>query len=134
MSDMVATLPIESSTKLDITYKAEEAMTTRYVAIKLGTADDEVLLAADGEQAIGILQNTAAAIGDSVRVRIFGLSPAKCNAGITKGEGVNAAAAGGLIDTVGSGEWAIGVALETAAAQNDIITIFINGPWFYEEG
>lgn len=134
MADMVATLPVESSTKIDITYKAEEVMANRYVAVKLGTADNEVLLAADGEQAIGILQNVAAAIGDSVRVRIFGLSKAKANAGITKGEQVNSAASGGLIDTAGSGEWAIGVALETAVSQNDIITIFVNGPWFYEEG
>lgn len=132
MADVVATLPVESSTKIDITYKAEEVMANRYVAVKLGTADDEVLLAADGEQAIGILQNVAAAIGDSVRVRIFGLSAAKANAGITKGEPVNSAAATGFIDTAGTNEYAIGIALETAAAQNDVITIFINGPWWYE--
>lgn len=127
-----ATLPVESGVHIDITYKAEEVMANRYVAVKLGTADDGVLLAADGEQAIGILQNVAAVIGDSVRVRIFGLSRARANAAITKTEPVNAAAATGFIDTAGINEYAIGVALEAAVLQNDEITIYINGPWWYE--
>lgn len=130
MADMVATLPVESGTKLDITYKAEAAMTNRYVAVKLGTADDEVNLAGDGEEAIGILQNTAAAAGDSVRVRLFGLSWVKANAAITKGEKINPAAATGFLDTAGTDEHCIGIALEAATAQNDEVTAFICPIWY----
>jgi len=127
-----ATLPVESGVHIDLTFEAEAAMTTRYIAVKMGTYDNQVNIAGDGEQAIGILQNTAAAAGDSCRVRIFGLSRAKANAAITKGEPVNAAASTGKIDTAGANEYAIGVALEAAGAQNDEITIYVNGPWWYE--
>jgi len=130
MADVVATLPVESSTKLDITFKAEEAMTTRYVAVMLGTADDEVLLATDGAAAIGILQNTAVAAGDSVRVRLFGLSIVKANTTITKGDKINSAAATGLVAAAGTDEMAVGIALEAAGAQNDHITAFICPIWY----
>lgn len=130
MADMVATLPVESSTKLDITYKAEEIMTTRYVAVKLGTADDEVLLAADGQAAIGILQNVAAAAGDSVRVRLFGLSRVKANTTITKNDKINSAASTGFVAIAGTDEMAVGIALEAAALQNDEITAFICPIWY----
>lgn len=131
MADMVATLPVESSFKLDITYKAEEVMANRYVAVKLGTADDEVLLAADGETAIGILQNVAAAIGDSVRVRLFGLSRVKAYTTINKGDKINSAHTTGKVAVAGTTEIALGTALEASGALNDEITAFICGAGIY---
>lgn len=131
MADMVATLPVEGAFHIDITYKAEEVMANRYVAVKLGTADNEVLLAADGETAIGVLQNVAAAIGDSVRVRLFGLSRVKANTTITKGDKINSGASTGKVAIAGTTEIALGTALEAAGAQNDEITAFICGAGIY---
>lgn len=131
MADVVATLPVESGVHIDITFKAEEVMANRYVAVKLGTADDEVLLAGDGETAIGVLQNVAAAIGDSVRVRIFGLSRVKAHTTITKGDKINSAAATGMVAVAGTTEIALGTALEASGALNDEITAFICGAGIY---
>lgn len=130
MADMVATLPVESGIHIDLTFKAESAMTTRYIAVKVGTADDEVDIAGDGETAIGILQNTAAAAGDSVRVRIFGLSRVKAHTTITKGYKINSAASTGKLGECGTDEMAAGLALEAAGAQNDEITAFICPIWY----
>jgi len=130
MADLVATLPVESGVHIDITFKAEEVMANRYVAVMLGTADDEVLLATDGAAAIGILQNVAAAIGDSVRVRIFGLSRVKAYTTITKNDPINSSDTTGKVAIAGTGERALGIALEASGALNDEITAFICPFWY----
>ena len=126
-----ATLPVESGVHIDLTFEAEAAMATRYIAVKLGTNDNQVNIAGDGETAIGVLQNVAAAAGDSVRVRIFGLSRVKASTTISKGDKINSAAATGLIAIAGTTEIALGTALEAAGAANDEITAFICGAGIY---
>jgi len=116
---------------LDLTYKAEEVMATRYVAVMLGTGDDGVLLAtAEVATSIGILQDTAAAIGDSVRVRVLGVSLVKANTTISKGDKINSAAATGKVAIATANHKYLGEALRAALAQNDEIPALINPAWY----
>jgi hypothetical protein len=107
------------------TYKAEAAMATAFVAVKLGTATDEVNLAGNGEAAIGVIQNTAAAAGDQVSVAMLGTTWVVANAAIAKGASVNSAASTGMVDEAGDKEYALGIALEAATAQDDLIPILL---------
>jgi len=115
---------------MDKTFKAEAVMSTRYIAVKQGTSDDQVNIAGDGEAAIGILQDTAAAIGDAVRVRMLGISLVKANTTIAKDAYINSAASTGKVAVSAAGERAVGIAMRAATAQDDEIPAFIT-PFYY---
>jgi len=111
---------------LDLTFKADAAFATMYVAVKLDTSNEgQVSLADNGEQAIGILQSTAAAAGDPVQVRVAGTTVVKANAAFAIGAVLNSAAATGKVDDSGSTEYSIAVALEAATAQDDEVKALI---------
>lgn len=110
---------------LILTYEAEAAMATAFVAVKLGTADNQVNIAGDGEQAIGVIQNTAAAAGDQVSVAVLGETWVVANTTITKGNLVNSGAATGFVAVAGDKEYALGIALSAAAAQDDLVPILL---------
>lgn len=106
-------------------FKAEAAI-LKYRAVQLGTNDDTVLASTDGAASIGVSLNAAPNVGDTVRVGMLGIFPVQANAGIAKNAVVNAAAAAGLIDDgCSAGEIGLGIALRAAAAQNDIIPVFV---------
>lgn len=107
---------------VDITMRASEVMATPYIAVKLDTTQaGYVSIAGDGESALGILQNTAAAIGDAVSVRISGTSKVSANDAFSIGDLLNSGASDGQLDTKGSTEHAIAIALEAATAANDLV-------------
>jgi hypothetical protein len=115
---------------LDLTFKASEVMAYRYVAVMLGTNDDEVSLCTDGSDPIGILQDTAAAVGDSVRVRVFGVSLIKAGTTISKGDKCNSGYATGRLAVAGANEGAIAKALRAATADGDEIPAIIGHFWY----
>lgn len=113
---------------LDLTFIASEVMATAYIAVKLVTttgSEGKVAIAGDGESAIGILQNTAAAVGDPVSVRVSGTSKVSANGAFAIGDLLNSAAADGQLDTKGSTEHAIAIALEEATAANDLVLALV---------
>jgi len=108
------------------TFKAEAVMATKYIAVKLGTSAEQVNIAGDGESAIGVLLNTAAAVGDPVNVGMLGIFPVKANGGFSKNDMLNSAASTGKVDTVsGADERCLGVAMEAATAQDDEVACFV---------
>lgn len=107
------------------TFFASAAMATPFIAVKLSTTEGYVEPAGDGEMAIGVLQEAAAAEHDLVKVKITGESYAKANTAITKGVVVNSAASTGFVAAAGSTEYATGIALTAATAQNDEIVILL---------
>lgn len=106
------------------TFTASEAMATANVAVKLATNEGEIALAGDGEQAIGVLL-AAVASGDLAQVQMTGECYVCANTTITKGVMVNSAASTGKVAVVGSTEYALGMALTAATAQNDLIVILL---------
>lgn len=113
---------------LDLTFRASEVMATAFIAVKLVTttgAEGTVAIAGDGEEAIGILQNTAAAVGDAVQVRVSGTTKVSANGAFSIGDLLNSGAADGQLDTKGSTEHAICKALEEATAANDLVLALI---------
>ena len=107
------------------TYKAEVAMTTKYIAVKLGTDDDEVNIAGDGESAIGVTLSTAPTAGDSVSVCLLGICAIKAHGAFSKGDILNSGASTGKVDTAGTTELGTGIALEAATAQDDEVSCLV---------
>ena len=88
-----------------------------------------VVGAAATDTCVGITQS-GAAIGADVDVCIFGVTRATASAAITRGDLLEAAAAGEVAThSTTSTKPVIGVALEAATAQGDEIEIFL-GPQF----
>lgn len=113
--------------KILTTFKASAVMATVGIEVKLDTSNvGYVSICGDGEEGIGILETAAAAIGDQVAVCMLGRTICKANGAFTVGDKLNSAAATGKVDTAGAGEFAIGIALQTATAQDDEMEIFVN--------
>lgn len=110
---------------LEMTFTAEAAMATNYIAVKQGTSDGQVNIAGSAEEAIGILQTPAATAGDQVRVMLLGISPVKANGAFSKGDLLASAASTGLVDTATAAHHGIAIALEAAGAQNDIVSCLV---------
>jgi hypothetical protein len=89
----------------------------QYYAVKLDTtaADGRVVLAGEGDKAIGILQDKPAAAGRACSYAFGGTSKAVAGASITAGDRVVQNSTGRLV-SVGSGDdWSLGVAQQSAA-------------------
>lgn len=109
---------------VDLTFRVSEVMATAYVAVMLDTSNEGYIsLATDGATAIGVIQETAAAIGDQVTVRVQGQTYVKANSTFSIGDFVNSGASTGLVDNVGDKEYALGIALTAATAQNDLVVV-----------
>jgi hypothetical protein len=106
------------------TFKASAALATKYIAVDVDS-DGKIAACADGAAGIGILLNSAAAANDQVEVLMLGICPVKANTTITAGDVLASAASTGKVAAAASGDRTIGLALETATAQNDEITAFI---------
>ncbi len=109
----------------DMTFKAAAAMATKYVAVYLSAADT-VAVATSGTRQIGILQTTAAAAGEQVRVRLLGESYVKANGAFDLNDRLTGIATTGFVDTAVDGtDYPIAIALEAATAQNDEVKAFV---------
>lgn len=100
---------------------------SQYAPIVLSSGDAAV--AGAGANAIGFLQNKpdGSVTGQQITtasVMVAGISRAVASAAIAEGAKVSAAASG-EIRTAVSGDHVLGIALEAAAAQGDIIPVLI---------
>lgn len=110
---------------LDITFKAgADLSASQFAPVKLGANVNEVVLAGANEEAIGILQNTPTA-GKAASVRLAGTSKVKASAAIAKGAAVVAAANGKVVTAGVQPQNILGLALEAAAADGDIIEMVL---------
>lgn len=121
----MASLGWGSPQGVDLSFRATAVMATPYIAVKLSTTAGYVEPAGDGEQAVGILQSAAAAVGDAVQVRISGTSKVYANGAFSIGDLLNSADTTGYVDTKGATEHAIAYALEAATAQGDKVLAII---------
>lgn len=109
-----------------VTRFAEAALATRYVLVKKGTADDEVLVCGATDRPLGVIQDSAA-LDEEVSVQLLGGSigsvPMVASKAIDVNDLVYTAAAGKVTDTSGAGVYCVGVALTAAAADGDVFDV-----------
>lgn len=124
---------------LDITRDANVDLSAAQFLIVKAVAGGKVALAAAGEQSYGILQDKPGS-GKSGAVRVYGVSKVVAGAAIAEGDPITSDAAGkaktavrGSTNTSDAGvaadplvgSYVLGIALEPAAALNDVITVLI---------
>ena len=113
--------------RIILSFKASEVMANAYVAVKLHTTEGEVALSTTTDKPFGILQNTAAAIGDVVSVLVLGNSYVLANAAFSIGDYLTGIAATGKLDTAVDGtDYPIAIALQAATAANNKVRAFVN--------
>lgn len=102
---------------------AADLSAKQFFAVKFG-ASGVALCSVAGEQCDGFLQNKPEA-GVAASVAVTGKSKGVAGAAITKGARVTVTAAGKIV-TATAGDYVLGVALEAAGADGDIIGVLIN--------
>jgi hypothetical protein len=119
----------------DVTYACNAVFAEKFVVVSgVGTAETCKLptggSAITTDIPLGVTQNTTAAIGESVNVRVSGQTKAVANAAISLHTLVGAVITTGRVATlVGSIGWSatdvkpVGYALEAAAAAGEILTL-----------
>lgn len=93
----------------------------QFLLVKAHTTANQVVLCGDGQDAIGVLIEPAAAAGRAVTVANGGVVRAYAGASVSVGARV-ASDASGKIVTAASGDYVLGVAL-TAGAANAMIEV-----------
>jgi hypothetical protein len=122
---------------LEVPFVAENIMAEKYVCVELGTSAGQVDLPdGNNDKIVGIIQNTAAAVGNSVNVCVAGVSKAVAGVAVSKGDYLVAAITTGRVitapaisstwtGTAASTEHIIAIALEAAGTGGDIISVLI---------
>jgi hypothetical protein len=111
------------------TYKADAAVTTRYLMAKIGTDAAHSAACGASDIPIGVMQDEAGAAEDLVAVELLGISNRTllmvASEAITAGEAVYTAAGGKVQDLpAGAGTYhKVGHALTAAAADGDLIEV-----------
>ena len=106
---------------------AEEAITTRYLLVKKGTAADEVLInAAANTRPLGVCQDEPA-IDTKAAIAILGAATGtlkiRCKAACTAGAKVYSTVEGKVTGTYASGAFCVGIALNTTTADGDLVEV-----------
>lgn len=110
---------------LDITFKAgADLSSSQYAPVKLGTNPGEVVACGAGEEAVGILQNLPK-VGHAAQVRVAGTSIVRASGEIAKGSTVAAAADARVAVADTPPVYAIGLTLEAAATDGDLVEMLI---------
>ncbi len=100
----------------------------QFFIVKLDSTAKIVLAAAAGDLLLGVLQNDPNT-GQAAQVRILGITKAVAGAAITLGDEVISDTAGKVISTAAAGDRILGQALEAAAADGDVISVLLTGPY-----
>ena len=123
-------------------FEAENIMAEAYVVVVIGTNSDQAdLPAAVTDTPLGVLQDTAAAVGDAIPVMVDGVTKIVANGAFDKGDQLAIAATTGRVDTVSgldssfnpgeaTAQKPIGIALEAATEAGQIISMLIR-PFYY---
>lgn len=106
-----------------VSMKAENIMAEAYVVVELGTNDQEVdLPSATSDIPFGVIQSTAAAVGDAVPVMISGITKCVANAAIAAGVPVYIAATTGRIDDVDTGT-RVGLSMSACSNAGELVNV-----------
>ncbi len=115
----------------NITKKVDAVQALRHVLVKIGSdADHVAVTTADTEIPLGVCDDEAAAIEDTINVQVLGAKPGtilvRAHAAITVGDFVVAAAAGRVQTLTGLTTvttYIVGRALNAAVNQDDLVEI-----------
>lgn len=124
--------------------KAENIFAAAFVVCVLGTSADQVdLPAAITDTPFGVVQDSAAAVGDSIPVRVSGITKVVANGAYSKSDQLSIAATTGRVDTVSgldssfdnsagpfTAQKPLGIALDAASGAGEIHSMLIR-PFFY---
>ena len=114
----------QSMPVLDKTFLAAGDLSAKqFHAVKM-SADYTVTTSAANQVSVGIQQDLPAAAGRGCRVRMLGTSKAVAGAAFAAGAKLTPNASGQLI-TATAGQNACAIALQAAAALNDIVEVFV---------
>jgi Uncharacterized conserved protein (DUF2190) len=111
----------------DVTFKATADLSAKqYFLVALDTSNEGQMIIANAQtaKAIGVLKDAPTA-GDYGRVSLLnrsGFNKARAASAINIGDYLTADSNGRLVTTTTSGDLVIGIAVEAAAAQDDIIS------------
>ena len=108
--------------KLGTQVAAANLTTHQYKIVKIDT-NAKIALAVDGDPAIGVLQNKPNS-DQAAEVAVSGVTKVIAGAAVAKGDLV-ASDANGKLKTAATGDYIIGLALEAASADGNIITIYL---------
>lgn len=116
---------------VDYSFKAENNMTEAFVCVELGGGAYEVDLpdTIASDKILGVTQETADS-GESIRVRISGITKVVANGAYSKGDVLVAAATTGRVDTIPldltyTEDIMIGIALDDSGASAEIHEMLI---------
>lgn len=110
---------------LDITFRsAANLANNQFYIVSLTSNPKEVNLANATSKPIGVLQNKPTAAGRAAQVRVAGTSKVVAGGTINVGDYVKSDANGKAIATTTNGDEVLGIALESAAA-NEIFEVLI---------
>ncbi len=125
-----------------LSMRAENVFSEAYVVCELGTNEGQVDLPdALTDTPFGVVQDSAAAAGDSIPVAVSGVTKVVANGAFSKGDQLAIAATTGRVDTVSgldssfnpeaaTAQKPIGIALEAATAAGEIVSMLIR-PFYY---
>ncbi|MHA1859159.1 MAG: capsid cement protein [Candidatus Thorarchaeota archaeon] len=102
---------------------ADYSTTGQYLFMGINSSSQAVLIASQGADAIGVLQDNPNTAGHVGRVAIHGMCKAKAGATITAGAKITSGA-DGRVETAASGDRELGWAV-TGGADGEIITILL---------
>ena len=109
-----------------VSMKAENIMAEAYVCVELGTNAQEVdLPSATSDITFGVIQSTAAAVGDAVPVMINGITKVVANAAIAKGVPLYLAATTGRVDDSSDTGYPVGLSMEACSNAGEIINMLL---------
>lgn len=126
---------------LDLSFEAENDMSEKYVVVELGSGDNQVDLPdATTDTPVGVIQDTADS-GESINVRVQGVTKVRANGAFSKGDQLAIAATTGRVDTVtgldssfdsgsATAQKPIGIALEAATEAGQVVAMLIR-PFYY---
>ena len=107
-----------------------EAAITPYRLVKMGSADGKVITAAAAtDMIIGACSEVGPAINERVDVVVVGVAYVEAGAAVTRGNLITSDASGRAVvpaPAAGVNNRCIGVALESATAAGDIITVLLS--------
>ena len=113
---------------LDITLKAAGDLSSyQYRFVKM-SADNTVTICGNGEQAIGVLQNTPDTAGYAARVRVMGVTRlAAHDNSLSYGDLVGSQAAGRGVTVTLDTNMYHGIVLVGAGAQDELASVLLTG-------
>jgi len=107
-----------------ITMEAGQDLSAKQYYFVSLASDGQIDPTGDGANSEGVLQNAPSAAGYSATVAIAGISQVVAGAAITRGASV-ASGSAGKAKTAASGNRVLGIAMDAAAADGDIIRVLL---------